>query len=103
MSNKVKVSDDTIKATLKALLNKDSGVTAINGGNYLTTRLSNTILWLRNQKIDIITKRINLENRKWYGVYVLVNSKANREKAKRLLHYYENIDKVINAIDTTKN
>lgn len=88
---------DSLKAVLKGLLNNANDITALNGGKYRTTRISNTICELRDQNIDIITKRIKLENKKSYGVYVLVNSKANREKAERLLHYYENIDKVINA------
>lgn len=89
---------DSIKATLQGLLNGADDITALNGGKYLTTRLSNTISFLRDQNIDIITKRVKTKNKKSYGVYILVNSKENREKAERLLHYYQNINKVADTI-----
>ena len=94
---------ESLIATLNGLLNNADDITALNGGKYLTTRLSNNIVELRRQGLLIENERIRVSKRKFYDKYKLTNLPSNREKAKRLLHYYENIDKVINAIDTAKN
>ena len=70
---------------LEALLRGDKNITALNQGNYLTTRLPNIITKLRNAhglKINTIWER-NPNSGKKYGRYELLDS--SKEKAIKLL------------------
>ena len=57
-------SKDSLIAVLNGLLNKRDDITANNGLNYNTTRLSNTIVELRKCGIKIVNKTIKTPNNK---------------------------------------
>ncbi|WP_096026119.1 helix-turn-helix domain-containing protein [Campylobacter lanienae] len=79
---------DSLIAVLDGLLNKCDDITANNGLNYNTTRLSNTIVELRKCGIKIVNKTIKTPNNKRYDKYYLEFSEANVVKAKTLLNFY---------------
>ncbi len=80
--------------TLKALY-EGKQVTALRGGQYKTTRITNEISTLRNElNIDIITDRINTENGKWYGSYRLIRTEENLERVKAILGIFSQDDEV---------
>ncbi|WP_096022237.1 helix-turn-helix domain-containing protein [Campylobacter lanienae] len=79
---------DSLIAVLDGLLNKCDDITANNGINYHTTRLSNTIVELRKCGIRITNKTIKTPNNKRYDKYYLEFSEANVVKAKTLLNFY---------------
>lgn len=81
-------SKDSLIAVLDGLLNKRDDITANNGLNYHTTRLSNTIVELRKCGIRITNKTIKTPNNKRYDKYYLEFSEANVTKAKTLLDFY---------------
>ena len=85
---------DSLIAVLDGLLNKRDDITANNGLNYNTTRLSNTIVELRKCGIKIVNKTIKTPNNKWYDRYYLEFSEANIIKAKTLLEIYIQSKKV---------
>lgn len=76
---------DSLIAVLDGLLNKRDDITANNGLNYHTTRISNTIVELRKCGIRIINKTIKTPNNKRYDRYYLEFTEANVTKAKTLL------------------
>ena len=81
-------------ATLQALYDCNE-VTARKSLECDTTRISNEITTLRNGLgIDIITDRIDTENRKWYGSYRLIRTKKNLEKARVILGLHSKKDEV---------
>ena len=82
---------------LKALYDEKS-ITALNCGNYKTTRITNEISILRNLGIDIVTDRVCTESRKWYGSYRLIRTIQNLEKAKTLIEMYRN-EKSVHRFD----
>lgn len=79
---------DSLIAVLDGLLNKRDDITANNGLNYHTTRISNTIVELRKCGIRIINKTIKTPNNKRYDRYYLEFTEANVTKAKALLDFY---------------
>lgn len=79
---------DSLIAVLDGLLDKRDDITANNGLNYHTTRLSNTIVELRKRGIRIQNKTIKTPNNKRYDKYYLEFSEANVTKAKALLNFY---------------
>ncbi|WP_096019618.1 helix-turn-helix domain-containing protein [Campylobacter lanienae] len=85
---------DSLIAVLDGLLNKRDDITANNGLNYHTTRLSNTIVELRKRGIRITNKTIKTPNNKRYDKYYLEFSEANITKAKTLLEIYIQSKKV---------
>lgn len=82
-------TNESLALTIKGLLNGES-VTALNSGKYLSTRISNNIVELRQKGLEIITNRIKLDNGKHYGAYILVDTPLNIEKAVQLIEYYQN-------------
>lgn len=81
---------NAVIATLKALYKKKE-VTAKKGYECETTRITNEVSTLRNSLgIDIITDRINTENKKWYGSYRLVRTDENLKKVRDILKIYSN-------------
>jgi len=77
-----------IIVTLKALYEAKE-VTANKSLECNTTRITNEITTLRNDfNIDIITDRVNTENRKWYGSYRLVRTDENLKKVRSILEIY---------------
>lgn len=71
--------------TLKALY-EGKEITANKSLECNTTRITNEISTIRNDLgIDIITDRINLENKKWYGSYRLVRTDNNLNKVRDIL------------------
>ncbi len=79
-------------ATLQALYDGKE-VTANKSLECKTTRITNEISTLRNVLcIDIITDRIETENRKWYGFYRLIRTEENLEKVKIILGLYSKQD-----------
>ena len=71
--------------TLKALY-EGKEITANKSLECNTTRITSEISTLRNDLgIDIITDRINLENKKWYGSYRLVRRDNNLKKVRDIL------------------
>ena len=74
---------------LKALLEDNDEITALNGGKFLTTRVSNCIVWLRKNDIKIDTQRVKTDSAKWYGKYKLIKSVENIAKAKKILLSYK--------------
>lgn len=81
-------SKDSLIAVLNGLLDKRDDITANNGLNYNTTRLSNTIAELRKCGIKIVNKTIKTPNNKWYDRYYLEFTEPNITKAKTLLEIY---------------
>ena len=82
-----------IITTLKALY-EGKEVTANKSLECNTTRITNEITTLRNDLgIDVITDRINLENKKWYGSYRLVRTDENLTKVREILAIYSKEDK----------
>ena len=79
---------DSLIAVLDGLLNKRDDITANNGLNYHTTRLSNTIVELRKRGIKIVNKTIKTPNNKRYVKYYLEFTEPNITKAKTLLEIY---------------
>ena len=83
-----------VTATLKALYERKE-VTANKGKECSTTRITNEISTLRNVLgIDIITDRVETENRKWYGSYRLIRTKENLEKVRVILGLHSKQDEV---------
>ena len=81
-----------VTATLQALY-KSREVTANKGKECSTTRITNEISTLRNVLgIDIITDRVETENRKWYGSYRLIRTKENLEKVRVILGLHSKKD-----------
>ena len=87
-------SKDSLIAVLNGLLNKRDDITANNGLNYNTTRLSKTIVELRRCGIKIVNKTIKTPNNKRYDKYYLVFTEPNITKAKTLLEIYIQSKKV---------
>ncbi|WP_086249246.1 helix-turn-helix domain-containing protein [Campylobacter vicugnae] len=85
---------DSLIAVLDGLLNKRDDITANNGLNYHTTRLSNTIVELRKRGIKITNKTIKTPNNKRYDKYYLEFTEANVTKAKALLDFYIQLKKM---------
>jgi len=83
-----------VLATLQALYDGKE-VTAGKSLEYDTTRISNEISTLRNGLgIDIITDRIETENRKWYGSYRLIKTEENLKKVRVILGLHFKKDEV---------
>ena len=81
-----------VTATLQALY-ESREVTANKGKECSTTRITNEISTLRNVLgIDIITDRVETENRKWYGSYRLIRTKENLEKVRVILGLHSKKD-----------
>ena len=81
-----------VLATLQALY-EGKEVTARKSLECDTTRISNEISTLRNGlDIDIITDRIETENRKWYGSYRLIRTEKNLEKVRVILGLHSKQD-----------
>ncbi len=74
---------------IKALLEGDENVTALNGGRFLTTRISNHICKLREDGLEIETETLKTDNGKWFGRYKIKNSDLNVKKAISLLESIE--------------
>ncbi len=74
---------------LKALLRGDDDVTALNGGSYLTTRITNHICKLREDGLQIETEILSNDNGKRFGRYRLIESDQNIKKAIELLETIE--------------
>jgi len=85
MKNIFNVSSSLV---LKALL-RDDDITALNGGRYLTTRITNTINGLRDAGVQIKTEIIRTDSKKWYGRYKLVQTEQNIRKATEILEQIE--------------
>lgn len=85
---------DSLIAVLDGLLNKRDDITANNGLNYHTTRLSNTIVELRKRGIKIQNKTIKTPNNKRYDRYYLEFTEPNITKAKTLLDFYIQLKKM---------
>ena len=74
--------------TLQALYDGKE-VTAEKSLECSTTRITNEISTLRNDfEVDIITDRIPIKNKKWYGSYRLVRSEVNLQKVREILAIY---------------
>jgi len=80
----MKKADITKKLIIEALLRRDNDITALNGMKFLTTRITNHIVELRKNGLEIETKTIKTDDT-YYGKYQLVQSKDNIEKAYALL------------------
>ncbi len=81
-------------ATLLALY-EGKEVTANKSLECDTTRISNEISTLRNGLgIDIITDRVETDNRKWYGSYRLIRTEENLEKVRVILGLHSKKDGV---------
>ncbi|MDA7847860.1 hypothetical protein N8972_00010 [Sulfurospirillum sp.] len=88
---------NAVITTLKALY-ECKEVTANKSKECNTTRITNEISTLRNDlEIDIITDRINTNNKKWYGSYRLIRSNKNLEKVKKLLEIYSKSENLKSA------
>jgi len=86
-----------IITTLNALYDGKE-VTANKSIECNTTRITNEISTLRNDfNIDIITDRINLPNKKWYGSYRLVRTDENLKKVRDILKKYSIKNEVKNS------
>jgi len=86
MKNIFNVSSSLV---LKALLRGDDDITALNGGRYLTTRITNIINGLRDAGVQIETETIRTDSKKWYGRYKLIQTEQNIRKATEILEQIE--------------
>lgn len=83
-----------VMATLQALY-ASKEVTANKSKECSTTRITNEISTLRNiLGINIITDRIETENKKWYGSYRLIRTEENLEKVRVILGLHSKQDEV---------
>ncbi len=73
---------------LKALISGSDEVSALNGGKFLTTRVSNHICLIRQSGIEVDTQRVKANSGKSYGVYKLVPGEANLNRAAGLVRTY---------------
>ena len=75
-------------STLKGLY-EGKRVTALNSAEFLSTRITNEILILRQKfGISIIMDRNTTENGKWYGSYRLERTPKNLKKVREYLERY---------------
>lgn len=74
-----------------SLLNNDKDISSRNSeSRFLTSRISNVILGLRNSGIEIDTKTVKIPGtKKHYGRYVLVQKEENIKKLILLLEQLE--------------
>lgn len=72
--------------TLKALLDGDPDVSALQSGRLKTTRISNRIGILRSKGILIETRMITTPSKKTFGRYFLVRTPENIKNAKKILN-----------------
>ena len=83
---------NNIEATEKVLLgllsNADN-LSALNSGEYLTTRITNTISDLRNAGLKIESEYHKSHSGKRFCTYRLFDSEANFKKAYELLEYVQ--------------
>lgn len=85
--------------TLKGLY-EGKKVTALNCGQFDSTRITNEITVLRNSLgIDIITDRVPTDSKKWYGSYRLVRTQDNLKRVKALLEAYSDEKKTTQGKD----
>jgi len=76
--------------TLKALLQDDENITALDGGRFLTTRITNIILDLRGRGLKINTEMLTSPTTgKRYGRYKLIQSDENIKLAIEILEQLE--------------
>ena len=75
---------------LRALLEDDPRITALDGWRFKTTRITNHICALRDDGLQIETEMLKADSDKRYGRYVLVNSDANIKLAIGVLESVEN-------------
>lgn len=84
------MSFSNIEAAEKVILGLLAGandLSALNSGAYLTTRLPNIILDLRNYGLEIDVDFHKTSRGKRYGTYRLKNTKLNYKIAHGLLEY----------------
>jgi hypothetical protein len=70
---------------LEALINKDDNITALEGGRFKTTRITNQINKLRKMGLLIHTQMVRSDSGKAYGKYRLVDNVLNRKRANEIL------------------
>ncbi len=80
---------EAAERVILGLLAGANDLSALNSGAYLTTRLPNIIWDLRNTGLKIETDFQSTINNKRFGIYRLINSKANYKKAHKLLEYVQ--------------
>lgn len=75
---------------LKALLRGDENITALDGGRFLTTRLTNIISKLRKKGLKIETETLTSEaTGKKYGRYKLIQTDNNIKLVIKLIEKIE--------------
>ena len=81
---------NAVFTTLKALYEAKE-ITANKSIECNTTRITNEIFTLRNTLgVDIITDRVYINSRKWYGSYRLVRTDENLKKVRAILEIHSN-------------
>ena len=80
---------EAAEKVILGLLDGANDLSALNSGAYLTTRLPNIILDLRNTGLDIDVDFHKTSKGKRYGIYRLKNTKLNYIIAHRLLEYIQ--------------
>ncbi len=78
---------EAAEKVILGLLAGTNNLSALNGIDYLTTRLPNIILDLRHAGLEVETELQKTHTGKRFGIYRLVDSKANYKKAHDLLEY----------------
>ena len=79
---------------LRALLEDDPRITALDGWRFKTTRITNHICALRDDGLQIETEMLKADSGKRYGRYRLIDSDENIKRAIALL---ENIESRLNV------
>ncbi|MEA3521467.1 MAG: helix-turn-helix domain-containing protein [Campylobacterota bacterium] len=74
---------------LKALLEDDPRITALDGWRFKTTRITNHICGLRDDGLKIETEMLKVDSGKRYGRYKLIQSDVNIKRAIELLEQIE--------------
>lgn len=80
---------ESTEKVITGLLNDADNLSALNSGAYLTTRITNIILDLRNADLEIENEFHKTTNGKRFCIYRLADSEANFKKAHELLEYVQ--------------
>jgi len=74
---------------VRALLDDDPRITALDGWRFRTTRITNHICALREDGLSIETEMVKADSGKRYGRYRLLQSDDNMKRAIELLEQIE--------------
>lgn len=80
---------EAAREVLLGLIKGNDDITALKSGKYLTTRITNIIMDLRDTGLKIETKMVKSRTGKRFGVYKLESGDDNYKKAYEVLEIIE--------------